>query len=124
MTSIQKIKHLSWRAGFGLTPSEWEKMQSNSSLKSYQKSLFQPFKEGLTTLSKELEKSNGEEMAMMSDQDKNQRNRQNSFKLTGVWIEEMAHFSTNPLLEKMTLFWHGHFACRILIPNVALYLLW
>lgn len=27
------------------------------------------------------------------------------------WLDEMVN-SNNPLLEKMSLFWHGHFACR------------
>jgi uncharacterized protein (DUF1800 family) len=117
MSSIQKIKHLSWRAGFGLSPSQWAKTVSNPSLPSFQQSLFQPSKE-LDTLSNELDYYSSSDMSMMSNQEKNQMNRQNSLKLTGAWIEDMAHHPTNSLHEKMTLFWHGHFACRILIPNV------
>ncbi|ALW84601.1 hypothetical protein AUC43_05585 [Hymenobacter sedentarius] len=39
--------------------------------------------------------------------------------LTTAWMDRMA---TSPaqLREKMTLFWHGHFACRVRQPNAAL----
>lgn len=34
------------------------------------------------------------------------------------WVQKMIH-SEAPLLEKMTLFWHGHFACRSNNPYFA-----
>ena len=33
--------------------------------------------------------------------------------LNTQWLENMGSDQSSPLLEKMSLFWHGHFACRI-----------
>jgi len=50
------------------------------------------------------------------DQDSNEQARglveqayRNTLQLEGLWLQRMLH-SPHPLLEKMTLFWHGHFA--------------
>jgi uncharacterized protein (DUF1800 family) len=39
------------------------------------------------------------------------------YKLPEWWIQQMIH-TTNPLLEKMTLFWHGHFTSALSECNV------
>lgn len=39
-------------------------------------------------------------------------NRQGMQHLNLAWIEQMVR-TTHPLHEKMALFWHGHFACRV-----------
>ena len=39
--------------------------------------------------------------------------------MSTVWMERMAS-SPAQLREKMTLFWHGHFACRVRRPDAAL----
>ena len=49
-----------------------------------------------------------------------QRERQQGFVLLNkTWLSQMAT-SEAQLREKMTLFWHGHFACRLREPHIAL----
>jgi len=49
----------------------------------------------------------------------NQGMREAFVNMSTAWMDRMA---TSPaqLREKMTLFWHGHFACRVRQPNAAL----
>ena len=62
-----------------------------------------PSKEEMKSLSKEEKKDLG----------KKARDRIQVMNTT--WIKQMVT-SQNPLLEKVTLFWHGHFACRVENP--------
>ncbi|MEM6770818.1 MAG: DUF1800 domain-containing protein, partial [Bacteroidota bacterium] len=55
-----------------------------------------------------------EAFAAMSGNDRKmlrQEQRKLVAKVNLDWITRMASAESNPLLEKMTLFWHGHFAC-------------
>ncbi len=62
--------------------------------------------------------------AMKSDPSRKQmvkellnKSKQDLMKLNVDWVEKM--ISEPTLREKMTFFWHGHFACRTLIPYFA-----
>ncbi len=44
--------------------------------------------------------------------EQNQLQRQRMLELRGWWLQRMAH-GPRPLQEKMTLFWHGHFATSV-----------
>ena len=48
----------------------------------------------------------------MRQQEMNRDNRDNGLDLIGWWLNRM-RFTTFPLREKLTLFWHGHFATSI-----------
>ncbi|MEM9889025.1 MAG: DUF1800 domain-containing protein [Bacteroidota bacterium] len=115
MTTTQQIKHLYWRAGFGLSPKEWQAVQSLSlaqaldalfSLKS--SSLSQP-----TPVN--IDRRAGKE----ARQEARQLQRQSLNKQKAAWIKRMAHPRENALLERMSLFWHGHFACISRTPKLA-----
>lgn len=61
----------------------------------------------------------------LNDTEKRQRQqdlRKRMPELNLLWLSEMVQ-TQNPLLEKMSLFWHGHFACRIDNPYYAQMLL-
>jgi uncharacterized protein (DUF1800 family) len=61
-----------------------------------------------------LPKWNPESRKKMSQKQKMAQNkewRQQVGKINGLWVEQMVQ-EDKGLVEKMTLFWHGHFACR------------
>ncbi len=112
MTTKEKIKHLYWRAGFGFSPKEWAGVE-NMDLDQAIKELFEKAKSkkeldaAFTTLSEnQLKNLNKEEKKEIRKKEKKLVFKQNS-----DWIQRMANPSESALLEKMCLFWHGHFAC-------------
>ena len=111
MTEAQKIAHLHRRAGFGLNIRESasgkltdhiEKVLSSN--KTYN-SLFLPGEEKVTT---------GELLAMDKEERKEilQDLAANIKRLNLEWLKEMGK-AEGQLREKMSLFWHGHFAVRV-----------
>ncbi len=46
------------------------------------------------------------------------KSRENMTKLNLAWMEKL-RTTTDPLREKMVLFWHDHFACRTQLPFLA-----
>ena len=48
----------------------------------------------------------------------NQGLREAFSNMSTAWMDRLAA-SPAQLREKMTLFWHGHFACRVRQPNAA-----
>ena len=121
-----KIEHLFQRAGFGATPEQMKEFGEKSPEKA------------LKFLLKDAEKINqltivDEEQAMvmkkkalrnmldnkgLTAEDIKEQIRKYREKLTDlnfIWVKNMAS-GESMLREKMTLFWHGHFACRTRQP--------
>lgn len=112
MKATEKIKHLHLRAGFGLRPEEWAKKRKEP-LDQQIAALFkqteaQPFRAldfPFPKDPKSLSKKKRRELRKKSRKLRNQVNNQ--------WIERMIRpKKESPLLDKMALFWHGHFACE------------
>lgn len=112
MDNLRKIKHLYARAGFGLSFEE-EKSAGKDSINKAVSALFK-------TSEKEdpinSVKANTD-YAMLAKGDKDakkqfmQMQREEEKALNEAWISRMS--TTDAVLrEKMTLFWHNHFACR------------
>ena len=127
-----KIKHLYHRAGFGIAYPDLQKA-SNRNFHKAVKHLFSQaaaVDPGLTTVDQgetrqQLLRQAGlgakkELTPAESEQRKTILRMQNakSRDLNITWIQKMID-SESPLLEKMTLFWHGHFACRSNNPYYA-----
>lgn len=108
-----KTQHLLWRAGFGANLQQLKRYQ-NKTIHEVVADLFQlsqtvqPLhkinqnfvaRENLRGLNKDKVK------ALMKD------SRMTVRKINATWIDQMAN-SEAQLREKMTLFWHGHFACQ------------
>jgi uncharacterized protein (DUF1800 family) len=101
--SFEDAAHLLRRAGFGGTPTEIEELRKLGPKLAVEKLLsfstddgtnpnphdFRPFLENITNPNK------GRARAIDI--------------LQGWWVHKMI-FTTQPLKEKLTLFWHGHFA--------------
>lgn len=116
---MDKINHLYWRAGFGLSPGEWQERKYWSTSKAVD-SLFKGVQNaysivipnGQTIRPKELNKEQIVEM------------RKKERKLVALqnvdWIKRMASSKQGALLERMALFWHDHFACTTKNSRLAI----
>jgi uncharacterized protein (DUF1800 family) len=132
MKTAQHLQHLYWRAGFGPRP------QDVAAGLSPRKALRQLLQEsagyeplaGLAlpapddapaTLPAAVGMAPPRPAGLSPEQRKarNQAERAAYQHLSIAWMERMAH-SPAQLREKMTLFWHGHFACRVRRPDAAL----
>lgn len=118
------IKHLYNRAGFGISYPDLHDLSKKRLSKSVDR-LFHPpaTGAGLSIVNQEqykeqqlilaglgAKKEQTPEEKQQREQITKSRNEQNR-DLNINWIQRMMT-TDNPLLEKMTLFWHGHFACR------------
>lgn len=113
-----KVQHLSWRAGFGAGPAyinTWDHRRWNRFLDQVLKgggkapasievpeAVLTPHVEGMRPA------------RLTTDQRKAQRKRNSEGmrRLNLAWMDVMST-TDHPLREKMSLFWHGHFACRV-----------
>jgi uncharacterized protein (DUF1800 family) len=116
--------HLLNRAGFGGTPTEIEKLaemgqpQAVASLVDYEK-ISDPTadptwaKPDPERQQRQLAIRNAsEEEKKKLQQQEQQRQREQMMELRGWWLGRMAR-GPRPLQEKLTLFWHGHFATSV-----------
>jgi uncharacterized protein (DUF1800 family) len=113
--------HLLNRAGFGGTPAEIKKLVAAgpaaavSWLVDYERisdptpdpDWAKPDPERMTRLTKQRQAS--EEQRRMMQRQEQQSQRERITELRGWWLQRMVK-GPRPLQEKMTLFWHGHFA--------------
>lgn len=118
--NLLKAKHLHWRAGFGLH----YKQLMNQQNKSVQQSVEDLFKKSEVIEPISLVENDTKliDYVRLTDEEKRERQkqaRQQSLKLNLAFLNRLSH--TNAVLrEKMTLFWHGHFACRSIQNPFAL----
>lgn len=117
LTNLQRLQHLAWRSGFGLTPAEWDHWQHHQVGKYLRKVVFRLPSEVTPVQVPEVEELaalNPQERLHLIKTDRKSFNRMNAIgtrNLNVAWLDQMATTS-HPLQEKMALFWHGHFACR------------
>ena len=127
MSSIsrqQQLQHLYWRAGFGATPNLIQR-ESGRSVKKIARDLlhsgvaFTPL-----TVTEPDQLANRKDLrglirkGMIDREMAKQRLKENAEHirdLNVLWVNQMAT-SQDVLREKMSLFWHGHFACRVQNP--------
>ncbi len=114
----KRIKHLYNRIGFGLNLQEFQKIQTldqaidhcfkaSQSIKHLETpGMNLPDRRRLATISREER----QEMLRM--------NRNGIMILNKHWIDHMASTPAQ-LREKMTFFWHDHFACKLRNPEIA-----
>ena len=115
----EKIKHLLNRIGFGET------------YPVYQRYLAMSLPEAVRSVLKAAESKKliqlvspppgTKEWKAMTDEERKQlfkKNREHTRTLNGAWMQQMRDQDVN-LREKMTLFWHDHFACRLNNPYLT-----
>ncbi|RYD74274.1 MAG: DUF1800 domain-containing protein, partial [Sphingobacteriales bacterium] len=129
--NFYKVKHLYNRAGFGISYTDLHKLSKKNISKVIDGLLRQPKEADDLTLVDSV--ASKQQLLMqaglyakkdLTDEEKKQRQEivrmqnEKSRDLNIAWVEKMINTS-NPLREKMTLFWHGHFACRSNNPMFA-----
>jgi uncharacterized protein (DUF1800 family) len=122
VTPQLKNQHLLWRAGFGPMAEEYHQL-ATASHKSYVNSLFKASAKGPQMIDvadnavKGLVMGVQEASTKKSDLDEmerrrlRQQSREDIKSLNITWLNQMVN-SEQQLREKMSLFWHGHFASR------------
>lgn len=120
---MQKLKHLSWRLGFGPRTKSWDKwvslpeaswwpkMKDDAATKPEYFDIADSAVKGLLMGIGELGKMERRELDQADKKRLREQSRDNLRNLNLLWLEEMTH-SKAQLREKMAFFWHGHFASR------------
>ncbi len=112
-----KIQHLYARAGFGIQLRDYDK-RGQLSISSLVKRLIQQGKHP-NLLDEQDYRINIEELKGMTKKEKvdfRKKMMQETRMMSINWLLDMAKAKEQVLVEKMTLFWHGHFACEIKNP--------
>ena len=123
VTNQLKNQHLLWRAGFGPMAEDLSQLPT-ASQKSYFQALVKASKKkpeyldladnyikGLTMGIEEIGRTQRKELTDEEKKKIRQASRESIKSLNLAWLNEMIH-SDAQLREKMSLFWHGHFASR------------
>ena len=119
-----KNQHLLWRAGFGPMAENaaaletisqkdlWKLLLKTSAGKPEKINVAQNLVDGLFKGVQDIAKTDKQELT--NDQKKmiREQSREDLKNLNLLWLDEMINNEAQ-LREKMSLFWHGHFACRV-----------
>ena len=119
--NVKNIYHLYSRAGFGISIQDAQKIQAKKTDEIIDLLLNTKGKQGYLDSIKLSEMPLRSEMKGLSKEEKrdlNQLARNKVKNLNTTWLKQIIT-SPTPLLEKTTLFWHGHFACRVENPYMA-----
>ncbi len=120
-----KNQHLLWRAGFGpmaenaaamdTVPQKklWELLLKTSAKKPAKINVAQNLFDGLYKGIKDVAEMQQKEVNANRGKMIREQSREGLKNLNILWLEEMIN-SEAQLREKMSLFWHGHFACRVI----------
>lgn len=117
---MYKLQHLYNRLGFGLSPREWANYQNQDPATHVTKL----FAEAKKRSSLPQPQTDTPDRSVFADPEA--REEFIKERLMGVavvnanWISRMANTNASPLLERMCLFWHGHFACDIKSDALAI----
>jgi uncharacterized protein (DUF1800 family) len=109
-----RIKHLYQRAGFGLSPLEWQTKKSLD-IDQAVDDLFQE-----ANAAAPLTVIDFEDLAETVMEDRRKAGRLLTQQYTLEWLDRMAAPTESALLERLTLFWHDHFACRSVFGHLAI----
>jgi uncharacterized protein (DUF1800 family) len=123
ITNQMRIQHLLWRAGFGPAAKDATSLELTDTKKLVAQMLTNN-QQPLATLNvakdffpemfrgmEEMGVMNKKELTPEDRRAMRQQNREGLKSLNTRWMEEMVN-SQQQLREKMSLFWHGHFATR------------
>jgi len=122
VTDQLKNQHLLWRAGFGPAVYQLDDLAKTSPQKLYRDlqrasskkpEYLQAADNYLQGLMLGMQEAGRQQKEMSSEQKKEirKRSRESIRNLNLYWMNEMVN-SDAQLREKMSFFWHGHFACR------------
>jgi uncharacterized protein (DUF1800 family) len=113
MKNQKKIQHLYWRAGFGLPPQAIH--QKDWAPEKVVKKMMQEAKKVIAIpvpTYKIVTEQTFKKMTPKQKKEQNKELRELTKTFNANWVKHMVQVNSSPLLEKMSLFWHGHFACE------------
>lgn len=116
--SIDKIKHLYARAGFGLSPQEYNSQQTWSIDRAVDH-LFDEASKVKKLPKVDLIPLNRQTMTREEIGEVMKKEREVVKEVVVGWLLRMTDSSESALVEKMALFWHGHFACEGRVGKMA-----
>ncbi len=118
---MDKIKHLHWRAGFGLSVEEWMERR-NWGISKAVNHLFDEAKKAKLKPGAPVPEASGaaEEATREAMLERIKDERRMVALQSSDWLQRMADPAQSALLERATLFWHGHFACQSKLSPLAL----
>ena len=123
VSSQQKNLHLLWRAGFGPGAADLPAVNSGNAVSLYKELLavskaapayIDVVDADLKALLMDMESGEGMKKSALSDEQKRNlrvKSKEGLKNLNLAWLGQMVN-SPQQLREKMSLFWHGHFASR------------
>lgn len=124
ITPRLKNQHLLWRSAFGpmaenaasldtiSTDKLWQLLLKTSASAPDKLQVSNGLADGLYMGIKDLAALQDEGQKKMMQKERRQQSRDDLKNLNVMWLDEMIN-SKEQLREKMSLFWHGHFACRV-----------
>ena len=112
ISNKKKILHLYSRAGFGITPSELKKIESKPINQIIDDIFNQSKKISLLTYLPIPETKENGEVSNFNIIVMIVKSQEQLKELNLSWIEKMTA-NNNPLLERLTFFWHNHFATSV-----------
>lgn len=118
---MENIKHLHWRAGFGLSAEEWAERRNWSIPKAVGR-LFEEARKAKpdpANLAPTAAADDADKTAKEALVEKLKEERRMVALQGGDWLHRMADPAQSALLERVTLFWHGHFACQTKFSTLA-----
>lgn len=120
-----KNQHLLWRAGFGPMAENaagldkisqkdlWALLLKTSSKKPEKINVAQSLVDGLFKGVQDVTQMQKKELTNDQKKKIREQSREDLKNLNLLWLDEMINNEAQ-LREKMSLFWHGHFACRVI----------
>jgi uncharacterized protein (DUF1800 family) len=111
LLSPTQIQHLYLRAGFGLCPQEAGSLLTEKNLSVHLKRLFATQRLAPLQAAPTLPQRDALMMEQADRQALRRQMRQEGIALNLAWLAQMQEGKAD-LREKMSLFWHGHFACK------------
>ncbi|RYU90211.1 DUF1800 domain-containing protein [Mucilaginibacter terrigena] len=114
MNNFDELKHLYSRAGFGIT---FNTNLNNISLKSAVSALFadSETRSPIHVITENIDMVNPKKLTPEDKRIKVVQRHMQDVSLNTAWLLQMCN-SKAQLREKMTLFWHNHFACSVANP--------
>lgn len=124
ISALQKNKHLLLRAGFGANLSQIKNLESMP-LADIWKNLSKDYPYQPLNVGEMIENIDYQQLSKLDADSKKafrQQNRKKIIEINLKFLDQMVH-SEDQLREKMTFFWNGHFATRVINSKFNLQLL-
>ncbi|WP_299438119.1 DUF1800 domain-containing protein [uncultured Aquimarina sp.] len=119
--SDKQIQHLYWRTGFGISSSELKSVRKFSKKQMIDRLFLESLEETPLSLDFGALLKNPRDLSREERKELRQVRNKKMLELNVLWIKQLAE-TKQTLREKMTLFFHDHFAVRLKTPRASLHL--